>query len=112
MGFGLRFNLTIVRLLDLGRIKKMVLMFQSEVADRICAVVGTKQYGRFGVISQLLCKTGLTQLTEVRKWIIRKINQILNNYFYNNPWVGGVLGWFYYLYHKNINKALILKKFL
>jgi hypothetical protein len=25
--------------------------------------------------------------------------------------VGGGLGWFYYLYHKNINKTLILKKF-
>jgi hypothetical protein len=27
------------------------------------------------------------------------------------PWVGGGLGWFYYLYHKNINKTLILQKF-
>jgi hypothetical protein len=27
------------------------------------------------------------------------------------PWVGGGLGWFYYLYHKNINKTLILQNF-
>jgi hypothetical protein len=27
------------------------------------------------------------------------------------PWVGGGLGWFYYLYHKNINKTLILTNF-
>jgi hypothetical protein len=27
------------------------------------------------------------------------------------PWVGGGLGWFYYLYHKNINKTLIFQIF-
>jgi hypothetical protein len=27
----------------------------------------------------------------------QEINQILNNSWYNNPWVGGGLGWFYYL---------------
>jgi 16S rRNA (adenine1518-N6/adenine1519-N6)-dimethyltransferase len=42
---------------DLNRINKMVLMFQKEVADRICAKVGTKEYGRLSIISQLLCKT-------------------------------------------------------
>ncbi len=44
-------------LLDLRNIKKMVLMFQKEVADRICAKVGTKEYGRLSVIAQLLCNT-------------------------------------------------------
>ncbi|MDR0695910.1 MAG: 16S rRNA (adenine(1518)-N(6)/adenine(1519)-N(6))-dimethyltransferase RsmA [Holosporales bacterium] len=42
---------------DLTRINKMVLMFQREVADRICADAGTKEYGRLSIISQLLCKT-------------------------------------------------------
>ncbi len=40
---------------DLSRISKMILMFQKEVADRICAKIGTKAYGRLSVISQLLC---------------------------------------------------------
>lgn len=42
---------------DLSGISKMVLMFQKEVADRICAKSGTKDYGRLSVISQLLCET-------------------------------------------------------
>ncbi|MBQ7524613.1 MAG: ribosomal RNA small subunit methyltransferase A [Alphaproteobacteria bacterium] len=42
---------------DLSRIDKLVLMFQKEVADRICARPGTKDYGRLSVISQLLCHT-------------------------------------------------------
>lgn len=42
---------------DLSDIEKMVLMFQKEVADRICAKPGTKNYGRLSIISQLLCKT-------------------------------------------------------
>ena len=42
---------------DLRHIKKMVLMFQKEVADRICAPQNTKEYGRLSVISQVLCKT-------------------------------------------------------
>jgi hypothetical protein len=28
------------------------------------------------------------------------------------PWVGGGLGWFYSLYHKNINKTLISQNFI
>jgi hypothetical protein len=43
--------------------------------------------------------------------VFQKINQILNNSWYNNPRVGGGLGWFYYPYHKNINKTLILQNF-
>jgi 16S rRNA (adenine1518-N6/adenine1519-N6)-dimethyltransferase len=40
---------------DVAGISKMVLMFQKEVADRICATTGTNQYGRLSVISQLTC---------------------------------------------------------
>ncbi|MDR2458987.1 MAG: 16S rRNA (adenine(1518)-N(6)/adenine(1519)-N(6))-dimethyltransferase RsmA [Holosporales bacterium] len=42
---------------DIAGISKMVLMFQKEVADRICATTGTKQYGRLSIISQLICHT-------------------------------------------------------
>ena len=41
---------------DLGAIQKMVLMFQKEVAERICAKVGTKEYGRLSIMAQLLCE--------------------------------------------------------
>ena len=34
----------------------LTLMFQKEVADRICAPTGNKDYGRLSVLSQLLCK--------------------------------------------------------
>ena len=34
----------------------LTLMFQKEVADRICASSGTKNYGRISVFAQLLCK--------------------------------------------------------
>ena len=40
---------------EITQIKIMVLMFQKEVANRICAKVGTKDYGRLSVISQTLC---------------------------------------------------------
>ena len=40
---------------DLDKVTSMVLMFQKEVADRICAIPGTKNYGRLSVISQVLC---------------------------------------------------------
>lgn len=40
---------------DLSKISKLVLMFQKEVADRICAKPGTKDYGRLSIISRLLC---------------------------------------------------------
>jgi 16S rRNA (adenine1518-N6/adenine1519-N6)-dimethyltransferase len=42
---------------DTAGIRKMVLMFQKEVADRICATTGTKQYGRLSIISRLTCHT-------------------------------------------------------
>ena len=34
----------------------LTLMFQKEVADRICAPCGNKDYGRLSVLSQLICK--------------------------------------------------------
>ena len=37
-------------------ITKMVLMFQKEVADRICAKPGEKQYGRLAIMCQFLCR--------------------------------------------------------
>jgi len=35
--------------------KSLTLMFQSEVADRLCAVPGSKAYGRLSVIAQFCC---------------------------------------------------------
>lgn len=35
----------------------LTLMFQKEVADRICASTCCKDYGRISILSQLLCKT-------------------------------------------------------
>jgi len=37
-------------------IKAMTLMFQKEVADRICADIKTKEYGRISVLAQLICR--------------------------------------------------------
>lgn len=34
----------------------LTLMFQKEVADRICAPINSKEYGRISILSQLLCK--------------------------------------------------------
>lgn len=42
---------------NLKNIRHMVLMFQKEVAMRICAKVNTKEYGRLSIISQLTCST-------------------------------------------------------
>ena len=41
------------------RYAEMVLMFQKEVAQRICAKVGDKAYGRLSIISQWLCECKL-----------------------------------------------------
>ena len=41
---------------NLSTIKAMTLMFQKEVADRICAPIKTKEYGRLSVLAQLLCR--------------------------------------------------------
>jgi 16S rRNA (adenine1518-N6/adenine1519-N6)-dimethyltransferase len=46
--------------------KKMYLMFQKEVAERIIAEPGTKKYGRLSVITQARCK--------VKKLLIAKSN--------------------------------------
>ncbi len=42
---------------QLDEIDRMVLMFQSEVADRIAARPGTSAYGRLSVLCQWLCET-------------------------------------------------------
>jgi 16S rRNA (adenine1518-N6/adenine1519-N6)-dimethyltransferase len=38
-----------------GRIAQMVLMFQKEVVDRLCAHPGSKAYGRLSILTQWLC---------------------------------------------------------
>ena len=58
--------------------KKMVLMFQKEVADRITAKFDTKNYGRLSVISQL-------------KFNITKVKDISPNSFYPIPKVNSAL---------------------
>lgn len=42
-------------LVDISCYKSLTLMFQKEVADRILAETGTKDYGRVSVIAQLQC---------------------------------------------------------
>jgi len=42
-------------LINVEKIDAMTLMFQKEVADRICAPIKTKNYGRLSVLSQLVC---------------------------------------------------------
>lgn len=82
---------------DLKNIKKMVLMFQKEVADRICAKVCTKEYGRLSSVSQLLCHTeklfnvsnraffpppkvisSVVKLTPKENFVINNLNQFEN----------------------------------
>ena len=47
----------IFHLLDqLEYISEMIFMLQEEVVDRMCAVAGTKTYGRLSVMVQSLCK--------------------------------------------------------
>lgn len=43
-------------LTQIENFSSLTLMFQKEVADRICAPAGCKDYGRISVFSQLLCK--------------------------------------------------------
>ena len=42
---------------DAGCYDELILMFQKEVAERICAVPSTKAYGRLSVLAQWLCET-------------------------------------------------------
>ncbi len=39
--------------------QRMTLMFQQEVAERICAAPGTEAYGRLAVLAQWTCETGV-----------------------------------------------------
>lgn len=41
---------------DAGEVSRMVLMFQSEVADRLLAKTGGKHYGRLSILTQWLCE--------------------------------------------------------
>lgn len=41
---------------EMENFASLTLMFQKEVADRIMAPVGSKDYGRISILSQLLCK--------------------------------------------------------
>lgn len=56
---NLPYNISVVLLTkwlnQIHDFKSLTLMFQKEVGDRICAVTGTKDYGRLSVISQLQC---------------------------------------------------------
>jgi 16S rRNA (adenine1518-N6/adenine1519-N6)-dimethyltransferase len=40
-----------------GQFEQLVLMFQQEVAERICAEVDTSAYGRLSVLAQWICRT-------------------------------------------------------
>lgn len=41
---------------DLAGIERMILMFQTEVAERIAAAPGTSSYGRLAILTQWLCE--------------------------------------------------------
>ena len=43
-------------LMDISNFSSLTLMFQKEVADRITATPGNKNYGRISVLAQLLCR--------------------------------------------------------
>ncbi|MCP4746542.1 MAG: ribosomal RNA small subunit methyltransferase A [Desulfobacteraceae bacterium] len=63
----------VVRLIHHRRyIKRAVLMFQKEVADRLCAPPGTKTYGRLSVILQYCAN-------------IQPVREICANQFYPQP---------------------------
>jgi 16S rRNA (adenine1518-N6/adenine1519-N6)-dimethyltransferase len=42
-----------------GALERLTLMFQQEVADRICAAPATTAYGRLSVLAQWVCRTEL-----------------------------------------------------
>ena len=45
-----------------GAIERLTLMFQQEVAERICALPGSSAYGRLSVLAQWTCRTELALL--------------------------------------------------
>jgi len=46
---------------NIDKMEFMLLMFQQEVAQRICAAPGNKLYGRLSVMSQYLCKAKIVK---------------------------------------------------
>ncbi len=44
---------------DARAFERLTLMFQQEVAERICAAPGTPAYGRLSVLAQWVCRVGL-----------------------------------------------------
>ncbi len=62
----------LIKLSSKSRFKKLILMFQKEVADRIIAMRDTKEFGRISIISQL-------------KYDIEKLLDVNPNCFYPVP---------------------------
>ena len=44
---------------EAGAFERLTLMFQQEVAERICAAPGTRSYGRLSVLAQWVCRADL-----------------------------------------------------
>lgn len=54
--YNISVPLLISWLKNIDAFDSLTLMFQKEVAERICAKIGCKDYGRISILSQLLCK--------------------------------------------------------
>ena len=70
-----------------GCYDEMVLMFQKEVAMRICATPGTKTYGRLSVIAQWLCEakpvmelppSAFTPPPKIKSSVVRFVPKVLD----------------------------------
>ena len=70
-----------------GCYDEMVLMFQKEVAMRICAIPGTKTYGRLSVIAQWLCEakpvmelppSAFTPPPKIKSSVVRFVPKVLD----------------------------------
>lgn len=54
--YNISVPLLISWLKNMKHFDSLTLMFQKEVAERICAEIGNKNYGRISVLSQLICE--------------------------------------------------------